>query len=77
MKYITIGGKRFRVRRSNRKDKKFKIMHKGRWMHFGAKGYRVGKRGGKKWRSYCKRSAGIKSRGMINPNSASRAMWRC
>lgn len=38
---------------------------------------RVGKRGSKRWISYCARSAGIKDSGRCSKNQAQRRRWKC
>jgi hypothetical protein len=67
-----------KITRSTKPEKKFKVVVEGKEIHFGAKGYRIGKVGSAKWRSYCARSAGIK--GADDPKSAnywSRKQWKC
>lgn len=69
--------------RSERKGKKYKVRHKGKVIHFGAKGYTIApstKRGD----SYCARSYGIKDKSgrptrnkKSSPNYWSRKMWKC
>ena len=51
-------------------------------VHHGAKGYRIGKVGSTKWKSYCSRSGGIakkfpNARKQDSPNTLSRMKWRC
>jgi hypothetical protein len=66
-----------------------KIQHK-KWktkcgkkvVSHGAKGYKIGKVGSIKWKSYCSRSGGIakkfpSAREPCSPNSLSRKKWRC
>lgn len=51
----------------------------------GAKGYTIGRKGSKKWRSYCARSLGIakkfrqncKGKDKCSPNCLSRKKWKC
>lgn len=76
MKYLNINGKRIKVTRSTRKDKKFKAVIDGKEIHFGARGYRIAP-GTKKGDRYCARSAGIKDKPGITANDLSRAMWKC
>jgi hypothetical protein len=67
-----------KVVRSNKPGKKFKVTVEGKDIHFGAQGYRIGKVGSDKWKSYCARSSGIK--GADDPTSAnywSRKQWKC
>jgi hypothetical protein len=74
---IEIKGKTYKVYLSDRKNKKYMIVVKGKEIHFGAKGYRIGKVGSKKWKSYCARSSGIKNKKGITANDASRSIWNC
>lgn len=76
MNKIKIYGKEYKVQRSQREGKKYKIKVGEREIHFGAKGYRI-KPGTKHGDSYCARSSGIKNLKGIDANDASRAMWRC
>lgn len=75
-KSIRIDGKTYPVRRSNRKDKKFRIDTATGPVHFGARGARISP-GTAKGDRYCTRSFYIKDSPGIDPNDASRAMWRC
>lgn len=66
-----------KITRSTRKGKKYKVVYKGKTIHFGAKGYRMFP-GTKRGDNYCARSLGIK--GANNPYSANywaRKLWRC
>jgi len=74
--YIKIDGKKYKVYRSEKKRQKFKIYYNRKWIHFGAKGFRIAK-GTKKGDRYCARSSGIKSKGKVNPNKLSRKKWGC
>ena len=77
MKTISYKGKKYKVRRSTNKNKKFMITYKGKKVHFGAKGYKI-KPGTKAGNSYCSRSSGIKSsKKGLTPNKLSRKMWKC
>ena len=73
---LNIRGRTYKVYRSNRKGKKYKINVGDKEIHFGAKGYRI-KPGTKAGDNYCTRSLGIKNSKGIDANDASRAMWRC
>ena len=51
-------------------------------VYHGAKGYRIGKVGSPKWKSYCARSLGIakkfpSAREIDSPNYQSRRKWKC
>ena len=76
-KIIKINKKNYNIYTSDRKNKKYKVLVNGKWVHFGAKGYRMyplKKRG----QSYCARSSGIKGADDINsPNFWSRKLWKC
>jgi len=55
---------------------------KGKTVRHGAKGYKIGKKGSKKQKSYCARSLGIakkhpSARKKCSPNYLSRRKWRC
>lgn len=78
MKTLSIGKKKYKVGRSNRINKKFKIKIGKKTYHFGAKGYRIAP-GTKKGYRYCARSSGIrsKSKKKITPNVLSRKIWGC
>lgn len=72
-----INGKVYNITRSDRKDKKYKVLVNGKYIHFGARGYRI-KPGTKAQKSYCARSGGIKGKDNINSaNYWSRLMWKC
>ena len=77
MKTLRHRGKDYKVTRSTRKNKKYKVEYKGEAIHFGAKGYRMfpnTRRGD----AYCSRSLGIK--GANDPTSANfwaRKAWGC
>lgn len=66
-----------KVYRSQRHNKKYKVVVDGREVHFGASGYRV-KPGTKAGDSYCARSSGI---GGLSDRSKSnywaRRLWGC
>ena len=47
----------------------------GKKVSYGQKGVKVGAVGSKRWKSYCKRSAGIKNGGAAN--KLARKRWRC
>ena len=69
---------KYKITRSTRKGKKFQVTVKGKTIHFGAKGYRIGKVGSKKWKSYCARSVGIKgAKDITSANYWSRKKWKC
>lgn len=76
IKTIIYRGKQLDVKRSTRKDKKFMVEHKGKKIHFGAKGYKISP-GTDKGDRYCSRSLGIKSGKGLTPNKLSRKMWKC
>ena len=76
MKTINIRGKEYKVYRSGRANKKFKIYVGDRELHFGAKGYSIAP-STKKGDRYCARSSGIKNSKGVDANDASRAMWKC
>lgn len=65
--------------------KKWTTKCNGKIIRHGAKGYRIGKVGSKKWKSYCVRSKGImkkfnqdcKGKDKCSPNCLSRKKWRC
>lgn len=62
--------------------KKWKTKVNGKIVRHGAKGYRIGKVGSKKWKSYCARSLGIAkkyplARLKTSPNYQSRRKWKC
>lgn len=62
--------------------KKWKTKVGNKIIKHGAKGYRIGKVGSKKWISYCARSLGISkkypnARKIDSPNYQSRRKWRC
>jgi hypothetical protein len=63
-------------------EKKWKTKVKGKVVEHGAKGYRIGKVGSDKWKSYCARSLGIakkypSARKVESPNYQSRRKWKC
>ena len=67
----------YKITRSDREDKKFKVNVKGKEIHFGARGYRI-KPGTKAGDSYCARSSGIKGTDDItSANYWSRKKWKC
>jgi len=77
MKQITFRGKKYKIKQSNRQNKKFKVDDNGKIIHFGARGYRISP-GTSKGDNYCARSSGIKTdKNKITANILSRAMWRC
>jgi hypothetical protein len=78
MKTITFNGKRYKVYRSQRKGKKFKIKYGSSEIHFGASGYRIAP-STKKGDRYCARSSGIRTKTTKkpSPNTLSRKMWKC
>jgi len=62
--------------------KKWKTNVDGKIVEHGAKGYRIGKVGSDKWKSYCARSLGItkkfpSARKEDSPNYQSRRKWSC
>lgn len=62
--------------------KKWKTKVGNKTVYHGARGYRIGKVGSKKWKSYCARSLGItkkfsSARSKYSPNYQSRRKWRC
>ena len=67
------------VQRSDKKDKKFKVLTpEGKTVHFGHSDYTI--KAGKNQEaadSYCARSAGIKDSGKWSPNQLSRRAWGC
>ena len=63
-------------------EKKWETKCNGKVIEHGAKGYRIGKVGSDKWKSYCARSGGIakkypSARRPCSPNMLSRKKWRC
>lgn len=63
-------------------EKKWKTKVNGKVVEHGAKGYRIGKVGSPKWKSYCARSLGIakkypSARKKDSPNYLSRRKWKC
>lgn len=63
-------------------ESKWKTKCGGKVIKHGAKGYRIGKVGSKKWKAYCSRSEGInkkyeKAREPCSKNTLSRKKWRC
>ena len=64
------------------KNKKWKTKVGDKIIYHGAKGYRIGKPGSKKQKSYCARSEGIakkfpSARKKDSANYQSRRKWRC
>ncbi len=65
--------------------KKWSTKCNGKIVKHGAKGYKIGKKGSKKQKSYCARSEGIrkkfrqdcKGKDKCSPNCLSRKKWRC
>jgi hypothetical protein len=62
--------------------KKWATKINGKIVRHGAKGYRIGKVGSVKWKSYCSRSGGIakkypNARRSDSPNTLSRKKWKC
>jgi hypothetical protein len=62
--------------------KKWKTKVNGKIILHGAKGYRIGKTGSPKQKSYCARSLGIakkypSARKKDSPNYQSRRKWKC
>jgi hypothetical protein len=62
--------------------KKWATKINGKVVYHGAKGYRIGKVGSPKWKSYCARSGGIakmypNAKRSDSPNTLSRKKWRC
>jgi len=77
MKTLTVRGKSYPIYRSDRQNKKFKVFVKGKWVHFGAKGYKISP-GTKRGNLYCTRSYFIKGKNDItSANFWSRKMWKC
>lgn len=69
--------KGYKILRSERKDKKYKVYYNGKWIHFGASGYRI-KPGTAAGDNYCTRSYYIKGKDDMNSaNYWSRVMWNC
>ena len=63
-------------------EKKWRTKVDGKIVEHGARGYRIGKIGSNKWKSYCARSLGIakkypSARKKTSPNYQSRRRWRC
>ena len=63
-------------------EKKWKTKVNGKIISHGAKGYKIGKVGTNKWKSYCSRSLGIakkykSARLKTSPNYQSRRKWKC
>ena len=63
-------------------EKKWKTKCGGKIVYHGAKGYRIGKVGSKKWKSYCARAKGIarkypSARKPCSPNQLSMKKWKC
>jgi hypothetical protein len=65
--------------------KKWKTKCDGKIVEHGAKGYRIGKVGSLKWKSYCARSKGMSKKFKLDcsgldkcsPNCLSRKKWKC
>jgi len=62
--------------------KKWKTKCNGKEIKHGAKGYKIGKVGSDKQKSYCSRSLGIakkfpSAREKCSPNYLSRRKWKC
>jgi hypothetical protein len=67
---------KYNVKPSTREDKKYMVeTSDGRTVHFGQPGARIAL-GGQKQKSYCARSAEIKTE-KDSPNFWSRRMWDC
>ena len=72
---------------SEKKDKKLKVKHDGKWIHFGQTGYQdyTTHRDDVRQKAYCKRAAGIRGkdgrRTGDDPGSANfyamRLLWDC
>jgi len=74
---FVVEGKKFDVKRSTRKNKKFYVEVEGKQIHFGARGYRIAP-GTKKADKYCARSSGIKgTKDIKSANFWARKMWEC
>lgn len=63
-------------------EKKWETKVDGKIVRHGARGYRIGKVGSDKWKSYCSRSGGIArkyptARLRTSANYQSRRKWRC
>ena len=74
---IRVNNKIYKVKRSNREGKKYRVDYENEAIHFGASGYRI-RPGTASGDSYCARSHGIGR--LEDPSSAnfwSRKMWRC
>ena len=67
------------IQRSDRKDKKFKVLTpEGKTVHFGHDDYTIsGSNNQEKGDAYCARSSGIEDSGKWSANQLSRQMWRC
>ena len=62
--------------------KKWITIIKGKKIKHGQKGVWIGRKGSKRWKSYCARSIGIakkfpKARLKTSPNYQSRRKWKC
>jgi hypothetical protein len=63
-------------------EKKWKTKCGSKVVKHGAKGYRIGKVGSTKWKSYCARAKGIakkhpNARKPCSPNILSMKKWKC
>ena len=68
---------KYKITRSDREGKKYKVEVNGKEIHFGASGYRI-KPNTDAGNSYCARSAGIKGANDITtPNYWARQLWSC
>lgn len=77
-KKLRIRGIDYDVKRSQRKNKDYKIILKsGKEVHFGDPNSVLGVNNTKRRKSYCARSSGIKTKSAYSPNSLSRKMWNC
>lgn len=76
-KTITHRGKVYKIYRSDKPKKKYKVDVNGTIIHFAAKGYTMFP-GKKRGQSYCARSSGIKGTNSIySANFWSRKLWKC
>jgi len=75
-----------KITRSTAKGKKFMVTTpEGKTVHFGAKGYTIGKKGSAKWKSYCARSGGLiqqkgykcSGKDKYTPACLSFRQWKC
>jgi len=82
-KDVWVNGKKYTIRYSWRKNKKYVVKVKDTWVHFGSKGYRMFP-GLSRGQDYCQRSYGITDKkgkptrsNIYSSNFWSRVLWEC